>query len=76
MNTAPDYMSVWSGPRMQSLRGGLASGSAWGQCNECWISQMHCYAPAAGSLESALHSESQLTELVMKAWDLRHCDRR
>jgi hypothetical protein len=76
MNTVPDYMSVWSGPRMQSLRSGLASGSAWVQCNECWISQMHCYAPAAGALESTLNSEAQLTELVMKAWALRHCDRR
>jgi len=76
LTTEPDYMSVWSGQRMQSLRAGLNTGNEWGQCGECWISQMRCYAPETEQSEQQIYSQEQLTSLTMKAWDLRNCTRR
>ena len=76
LNNETDYLSVWSGPRMQSLRAGLNTGDEWGQCSECWIGQMRCHVPATQPSANEPSSHEQLTSTAKKAWDLRHCTRR
>lgn len=74
--TAPDFLSVWTGPRMQSLRDGFNTANEWGQCDECWTSQMRCYTPEKDRSEQHVYSQEQLTLQAKKAWDLRQCTRR
>jgi len=69
--TAPDYMSLWSGPEMQSLRAGIGTEAEWSQCSQCWISQMRHETPGLGN-----HASMELSARTRKAWDLRNCSHR
>lgn len=70
--TAPDYMSIWSGADMQSLRAGIGTATEWRQCSQCWISQMQI---EGGGRSTGIDKRTiaPLTARTREAWDLRHC---
>ncbi len=76
LKTALDFMSIWSGERMRSLRAGIGTAAEWSQCGQCWISQMQLEGPGLTRGSTRRSDNEPLTAKTRRAWDLRKCAHR